>query len=132
VKRTTAVAVLLVPVTVFGGCLIHSALTAVTVVTVPEVEQKVDRALSIGSTRAEIEAWLAGQGLESSFSDQPASFSYIADHDPVASNYKGVVVSIIRDTDRSPFVTGNIQVYFLLGSDGRLARRLVRWVGTGP
>ncbi len=101
-------------------------------VTVTEVEREVDRALPLGSSRRDIEAWLTGQGIGFSYSDQPATHSQVAERDAEASSYQGVVVSIIRDTDRSLFVTGNIQLYFLLDADGRLARRLVEWVGTGP
>lgn len=99
--------------------------------TVSEVEREVDTAIPLGSSRRDIEAWLAGQGIEFSYSDQPASYSQIAKRDAEASSYQGIVVGIIRDTDRSLFVTGSIQLFFLLDAEGRLAWRVVEWVGTG-
>jgi hypothetical protein len=111
-----------------GGCCFHSGMTTTTV---PEVERRVDTALPAGSTRPQIEAWLTGQGIEHSFSDKPFLESPNDNRHPDA-DYSGSIAGIIRDTDRSLFVTGSIQIYFLLDADGRLKRRLVKWVGTGP
>jgi hypothetical protein len=99
--------------------------------TVEEVEQKVDHALPLGSTRQEIEAWLLSQGIEKCCSDHPGDSSEIR-RLPDADKYRSVIHGLIQDTDRSFWVTGSIQVYFLLDSDERLAKRLVKWVGTGP
>jgi hypothetical protein len=99
-------------------------------VAVADVEAKIDRSLPIGTTRSEIEAWLVGQQWEFGYSDRPTEQSDVR-REPDANKYRGVIFSLIRDTDQSSFVTGNIQVYFLLDTDGRLARRLVKWVGTG-
>jgi hypothetical protein len=99
--------------------------------TVEEIEQKVDDALPLGSTRQKIEGWLKSQGIEYSYSEQPGAFSEIR-RQPDADMYPGVINSVIRDTDRSFWVTGSIEVSFLLNSDERLAKRLVKWVGTGP
>ena len=111
-----------------GCCCFHSGMTTTTV---PEVERRVDTALPVGSTRSQIEAWLAGQGIEHRFSEMPflEAPNVIG---PPDTDYSGVITGIIRHTDRSLFVTGSIQLYFLLDADGRLKRRLVKWVGTGP
>jgi hypothetical protein len=128
-RRSVVAIVLLVSALLLGGCFLQSWLTTTNV---PEVERKVDSALPVGSTRQEIEAWLAGEGIEFSFSNEPGSFSPLVARVPDAGSYPGVIAGIIRDTDRSFLVSGSIQLYFLLGPDGRLSRRVVRWVGTGP
>ena len=128
-KRRAVVPVLLVPSLLVGGCSLHSGLTATT--TVPEVELMVSGAVPPGSTRQEIEAWLAGQGIDFHYSDRPRSESAVS-RLPDAGNYSGLIVGIIRDTDRSLFVTGSIQIYFLLDTDGRLSRWQVKRIGTGP
>jgi hypothetical protein len=110
-----------------GGCCFHSGMTTTTV---PEVERRVDTALPAGSTRPQIEAWLTGQGIEYSFSDKPLEAPAV--NGPPETDYSSTIVGIIRDTDHSLFVTGSIQLYFLLDANGRLKRRLVKWVGTGP
>lgn len=111
-----------------GGCL---TLTKSTTTTVPEVERKLDQALPVGSTRQEVEAWLTGQGIGSGFTDTPRSHSTTLAALPDIDRYPSVVYGIIRHTDHSLLVSGNIQLYFLFGPDGRLQKRLVQWIGTG-
>jgi hypothetical protein len=101
-------------------------------VTVIEVEHRVDSALPLGSSRQEIEAWLTDQGFVCSYEVLPVIDTTLAKRVPDMDRYHGVITSIIRDTDRSFFVTGNILLYFLLDSQGKLARREVIWIGTGP
>lgn len=113
-----------------GGC----ALSGTTRTTVAQVERQLDQALPVGSTRSEVEAWLEGERIESSYKERPdANYSSVVNESvPDIGVYKGVTAAIIRDTDRSMFVSGSIQLYFLYGPDDRLAKRIVRWVGTGP
>ena len=125
----TVTAAFVVALSSLAGCTsLQSALTNHT--TVSEVERRLDAALPIGSSRQEIEAWLTTQGIEHSYSDMPHAGSPVGnlagDVHPLPT-----VVGIIRNTDRSLFVTGNIQLYFVLGTDGRLTQRLVKWIGTG-
>ncbi len=126
-RRGLATAVL-VAAPWMGGCALHSGLAAKSV---NEVGEAVDRDLPPGSTRAQIEAWLAGQGVEFHYSDDPRSVPAVAAL-PDAGSYTGMVVGRVRDAGRLPFTTGGVRVYLLLGSDGRLARRLVGHSETGP
>jgi hypothetical protein len=98
---------------------------------VPDVERRVNAALPIGSTREEIESWLTAQGIQYSYSDRPypkATTEVVG----VCEDPTGSITGIIRNTDQSLLVTGNIQLRFNLGKDGRLTQRWVKWVGTGP
>jgi hypothetical protein len=97
------------------------------------MEQQLDQTLPVGSTRGEVEAWLKAKGIEPSYTDRPdAGYSSILDEAvPDVRVYRGVTTAIIRDTDRSLFVTGSIELYFLYGPDDRLAKRIVQWIGTG-
>src|SRR5262245_19559949 len=126
-------ATLVVTSVLFAGCTsLQSGLATYT--TVPDVERRIDSALPTGSTRQEIEAWLTGQGIEHSFSDLPylkmttATGSCLSD---LENRSGGTIVGIIRNTDRSLFATGNIQLLFVLGKDGRLTERVVKSVRTG-
>lgn len=124
-------AVVLLCVALVGGCVLSRSTTRTTVA---QTEKQLDRDIPAGSTRAEVEAWLKSKGIESSYTEGPdARYSSIINEEvPDTSAYKGVTAAIIRDTDRSLFVTGSIQIYFLYGPDDRLAKRIVRWIGTGP
>lgn len=123
--------ILLGVVLVGGGCVLSRSTTKTTVA---QTEKQLDRDIPTGSTRADVEAWLKGKGIESSYTEGPdAHYSSIINEEvPDTSAYKGVTAAIIRDTDQSFLVTGSIQIYFLYGPDGRLAKRIVRWIGTGP
>jgi hypothetical protein len=113
-----------------GGC----ALCGTTRTTVAQVEHQLDQALPVGSARGEVEAWLKDKGIESRYTEHPdARFSSVL-NEAVSDlgAYKGVTCALLRDTDRSFLVTGSIQLYFLFGPDDRLAKRIVKWIGTGP
>lgn len=122
-------AVVLLCVALVGGCVLSRSTTRTTVA---QTEKQLDRDIPAGSTRAEVEAWLKGKGIESSYMEGPDVYSVPNEAVPDIGVYKGVTAAIIRDTDRSLFVTGSIQIYFLYGPDDRLAKRIVRWIGTGP
>lgn len=124
-------AVMLLCVALVGGCVLSRSTTKTTVA---QTEKQLDRDIPTGSTRTEVEAWLKDKGIESSYTEHPDSH-YDSDINEVVLDitaYKGVTAAIIRDTDQSFFVTGSIQIYFLYGPDDRLAKRIVRWIGTGP
>src|SRR5262249_19403161 len=106
-ERRIAAVLLLTPTLLAGCTSLQSGLANCT--TVPEVARRVDSAPPIGSTRQEIEAWLTGQGIEHSFTDHPrvhrGGGQWVRDE-----NCSGIIGGIIRDTDRSLLVTGNIRV----------------------
>lgn len=99
--------------------------------TVPEVERRLDSVLPTGTTRQEIETWLASQGMGFSYSENPVISSDLRQV-PDIDKYHGAIVSIVHDTDCSLFVSESIQLYFLLDGEGRLASRVVKRVLTGP
>jgi hypothetical protein len=95
--------------------------------TVPAVERRIDAALPIGSTRQEIEAWLTEQGIEYKYWDNVIV-------GPLAGScsekdFVPIIEVIIPDTDRPHLVDGNILISFVLGHDGRLTERSVKWIG---
>ena len=128
-RRAAFATLSLVPVLLLGGYL---ATYGHTTTTVAEVERDVERGLPVGSSRHEIESWLAIHGIEFSFAEEPGSVSTVLAAVPDIGRYPSVVTAIVRDTDRSLWVTGSIQLYVLLGADDRLQKTIVRWVGTGP
>src|SRR5580692_8118686 len=124
-KRHVYVIVQLVSTLLIASCQLPNSYTATTV---QDVKRQVDEALPIGATRQEIEAWLNSQGIDFSFSDQSDHDSIVKSYPPQKSS-SGFICYLIRDTDRSFWVTGNIQVYFLLGTDSRLTEKVVKWIG---
>jgi hypothetical protein len=125
--KRNAIVVFLFPVLLFMGCALTSNTTTTTVA---DVQRKVDEALPLGSTRQEVETWLNNQGIEFNFSDQP--YFSIGESYPPEKSSSGYIHFIIRNTDRSFWVTGNIEVSFLFGKDNRLTMKLVKWIGIGP
>src|SRR3954467_14873562 len=93
---------------------------------VPDVERWVDSSLPIGSTCQEIETWLSAQGIEHSFSDL-TYLNRTAGNCELEENYSGTITAIIRNTDHSFWVTGSIQLCFVLGKDNTLTKRSVKW-----
>ena len=127
-RQTITAVALLVSTLLLGGCL---ALSKRVTTTVPEVERKVEKALPDGSTREEVEAWLTAQGIKFSFADStdsPEMARIVMDD---IDRYPTAIQAMIFDTNRSFLVTGNISLKFLFGPDGRLQKRVVRWIGTG-
>jgi hypothetical protein len=104
-----------------------------TPVTVAELERKIDRALPVGSTKQKIEEWLVFEGLEFSYIDRkPSTVTSDLRDLPNADKYHRLIVSIIRDNDRSLLVRESIQLNFLLDEKDRLADRVEKRVLTGP
>ncbi len=128
-RRRIALAGVVASALLVGGCWVRLWLTTTTV---PQIERRAEAALPVGSTRPQVEAWLAAQGFEFGFTDDPRAYSRVAEQVPDPSPYPTAIIGILRDTDGGIIVTGNIQVCFLFGPDDRLARRLVWWVGIGP
>ena len=126
-SRVLKVKAALVAALLVGGCL---PLSQSKTTTVPRVERKIDEALPVGSTRENVEAWLTQQGIEYSFTDKLDDYTELKAM-PDIDNYPTGIIAIVRDTDHSFFVTGSITLKFLFGPDGRLQKRVVRWIGTG-
>jgi hypothetical protein len=129
-ERLIFVGLLLTPALLVGCVSLSSGVANRTLV--PEVERRVDSVLPVGSTRQEIEAWLAGNGIEHSYTERPLVHRGAGIHWGSDEDCSGIIVGVIRNTDHSLLVSGNIQVVFVLGRDGHLVRRTVDWVGTGP
>ncbi len=128
-RRRSAPAGVVASALLVGGCWVRLWPTTTTA---PPIERRAEAARPVGSTRPRVEAWLAARGFEFGFTDDPREHSRVAEPFPDPRPHPTAVVGLLRDTDTDFIVTGSIPVCFLFGPDGRLARRLVWWVGTGP
>jgi hypothetical protein len=124
--KALLVASLLTVCPFLAGCALTSPSTAHT--TVQEVQRKIDAALPPGSTRQEIESWLATQGIESEYTNLHFLLSPTNGHEPWECNYSGTVFGTLRNADRSILGSRNISMYFVLDAEGRLSHRDVWWV----
>jgi hypothetical protein len=116
-----------------AGCLLSSP-TSTSRITVPQIEQQVDAALPIGSTRAEIEAWLVSQGFPASYESLQYPDAFVGSdlQEVRGDGYTGAFRVVINESYKFFLKDARtIQVVFLLGPDDRLARRIVRSIATG-
>jgi hypothetical protein len=101
---------------------------------VPEVEKRVQTAIPLGSSRGQIEEWLDSQQIEHGYAQSggidelpPQMQAGLQEKD-----YDGAVMAIIRDTDRSLFIRGDICIRFLIDHEQRCFKCFVFRVVTGP
>lgn len=128
-RPVLASVVVVVTVTLLGFACVRAPKNPTSV---KQVEGKVREGVPLGSSRGEMEKWLRSQGFEYGYHDEPRYDSSVRDAGLDPDTLSGIVQAIIRDTDRSLMVEGNICLYFFLGKDGRVVKHLVKWVGTGP
>jgi hypothetical protein len=99
---------------------------------VADVQKQLNREAPIGSPRLKVEEWVKNQKIEYSFSQDFSHDSILDENQIKPAEYNGFLVGIMRDIDRGPLVTGNIQIYFLFDKNEMVAKHIVRWVGIGP
>jgi len=98
--------------------------------TVAEVESMIDENLSPGATTDEIVAFLDSKDMASDGSVGRAEYNSVL----LDSGYPSdtlIIGAFIYDTSRDLFITGDIQIFFILDEDYRLKEYLVREVFTG-
>ena len=99
---------------------------------VAAVQAKLAKGTPIGMSREKAMAWLKQQDMDAYYYSDPLRDSYIIQVEPeLKTKYSGVILGIIRDTDRSFMVEGSIQYYVFFDREDRVAWRHVTWVGTG-
>ena len=99
--------------------------------TVEGVKQELQEHAPVGTSRAQVEAWLKQKQIEYSYSQKFGSNSTFEQHGIVPGMYSGYIVAIIRDASRDLFVTWDIYFYLFFDGQDLVALHLVRGEGTG-
>jgi hypothetical protein len=129
---------LLVLLSIAGGLVLLAAILAglqlwwhLHRTTVGDVERLIEAHLAPGAGTQEIFAFLESEGIEHGAVGRAGdSCCYL--QDAGISDDTLTISAIMQDTSRSIFIfTGDIQIYFILDSEGRMKEYLVREVYTG-
>ncbi len=109
--------------------------------TVQQIEDKVRDGVPLGSTRAQVEAWLKSQGIKSHYSGPPNSEfmsgntrvypTYVKNSGLDPETIGGIVSGSISDTKRDFGVTWSIRIHFFLDQNGKTIKHQVAQEGTG-
>lgn len=100
-----------------------------------QAQAMIRRDIPLGSGVDSVERWLAEKGYDFSFDNSKYMLSVEAAAEGGRFSSKdmgGAVEAIIRDTDRSFMVSGNLQLTFFFNKSLRLIGHRVQWIGTGP
>jgi hypothetical protein len=98
--------------------------------TVAEVDTMISENLSAGATTEEIFAFLDSKDIDYGSVGRAEYNSVLLDAGYSPDTM--VIGAFIHNTSRDFFITGDIQIFFILDDDYRLKEYLVREVFTGP
>jgi hypothetical protein len=101
-------------------------------VTVPEVQEKLQQDLPIGTSRWKTEEWFKKNRIAYSYSKDFRNDSILEDNQIKPGMYSGIIRALVKNTDRDLIVSGSIQIYILFDRNDLVAMHIVRWMGMGP
>src|SRR5258708_756390 len=78
--------------------------------------------LNVGASRAEVESYLGQRGTEHTY----------VEHSTTLPEYSRTEFALIRETSRSRFVRGDIQILFTFDEHDKLVRYSLKEILTGP
>jgi hypothetical protein len=113
------------------GCLMSYWVSGTTVA---DVEKQLQQEVPVGTTRSDAEKWLVGRSIVHSYGDWKDfdNDSVLVENGVRPDKYSGYIGAIIRNTGPPRFlVTGNIRFFLLFDKEDRVAKHIVKWVGTG-
>lgn len=120
-------AILGIVVVILAGLQLYWWLTRTTV---EEVDNLIRQNLSAGATAEEIFAFLDSRDIEHGAVGPVDGTSVLLDAGLHPDTQ--VIAAMFRGTSTSFFITGDIQVFFILDEERRLKEHMVREVFTGP
>ena len=91
--------------------------------------------LPLGSSKAQVSAFLKSEGLEHSFVDDKEGIDFtsaVSDNNYTSADLSGYAVAIIRNTSGGFIISGDVQYFFFFDKKGKLLKATAEEIFTGP